>query len=236
MVLAVALALFGGAGPALATHGQKLDHYKCYGVQDNTSWAEPVRLRDQFTTVGARVLTAVRFCNPTEKTHNDVVTPITNPFAHLTMYRLSSLPATTRQVEVLNQFNTDWQPLTLGQAVVLAVPTKKNDEGTVENLDHFMCYRASGQTISQVVSLRDQALMDGARVLAPALHCNPTDKLHDGVATLIQHPDEHLVCYTIRPQPATTGIVRADNQFGLESLNVTSATLLCVPSQKRLPG
>lgn len=223
-----------GAFAVEASHGLELDHFKCYISRDLTSANEPVMLRDQFGPAQARVLTVLRFCNPVEKTTQDgTVTPIKDPNAHLAIYRISPQPLVPRTVIVSNQFG-DAQRLEVAQAAALAVPTKKDDHDFPRNLDHFLCYRARGQRIDEPVRLRDQFLLDRARVLDPIALCNPVEKTHDGVVTPIQHPDEHLVCYTIRTQTPVARAVRADNQFGLETLNLGSADILCVPSKKQL--
>jgi len=62
---------------------ENLDHFKCY-----RTYGRPknivLKLSDQFQQdTKATLLRPVEFCNPVEKTHGDVTTPIKNPKAHL---------------------------------------------------------------------------------------------------------------------------------------------------------
>ena len=115
------------------------DHFKCY-LPTSTSPLPPqaVQLQDQFATNGAKVKTIWRFCNPTKKDHNGVITPIINPDAHLAIHLAGSQPVVNRQVTLSNQFGV--QTILTGQARYLAVPTQKDPHGPAFNLDHFNCY------------------------------------------------------------------------------------------------
>ena len=218
-----------------------LDHFRCYhtlGTPLSPTGAPlpVVTLRDQFdpaTSGGefARVMDAVRLCNPTEKRYLDKITPISDPNNHLTMYRIiTAQPSITRMVVVRNQFGL--QRLRVGQAEVLAVPTQKLPHTLPEGLDHFKCYRATGRNINKVVGLNDQFLPSPqVRVLEPFGFCNPVGKKHNDVETPILNPKAHLVCYTTSREPFATG-VGIINQFGQQGLSVYEADLLCVPSNK----
>ena len=136
-----------------------LDHFKAYVTtgappQDvNPPGNAQVLLEDQFNegnpvpkTVGA----PVRFALPVQKTHGNVITPITNPDAHLEMFLILPTEAgTTRLVDVANQFGL--QTLTVQDPVFLGVPTRKLpfaappvDVDGNPFLDHFEFYNATG--------------------------------------------------------------------------------------------
>ncbi len=237
-------AFFALSGRALAQGtAPTLDHFRCYFTQ-GAPLSEVVGLTDQFdpATAGGqtfRVMYPVRLCNPVEKTHLDKVTPITNPDGHLKMYLIApaptaagavAQPAPARMVIVRNQFG--FQSLRLGQPEILAVPTQKFPHNPPQGLDHFKCYRATGRSINQGVSLSDQFLQSpDVKVFEPFGFCNPVAKLHNDQVTPIQNPKAHLVCYTITREPFETS-VDTSNQFGIESLLVHGTDLLCVPSAK----
>ena len=88
-----------------APHGvpQKLNHFSCYNVSNGTPLNTPVGRLDQFFFSGHQLMRPVLFCNPVQKTHDGVVTPITNPNDHLTCYTMNRVPF-TREVELRNQF------------------------------------------------------------------------------------------------------------------------------------
>jgi hypothetical protein len=228
-----AVAFITSSRVAEAHHGVRLDHFKCYLAQDPTPWNAPVTLSDQFTQLQTRVLNAVRFCNPTRKIHAGVPTPVLDADAHLTIYRLNPLPPPiTRDIIAANQFGE--QRLRVSGPVLLAVPTQKRGHEAPRNLDHFLCYRASGTPLNLQVWLQDQFFPEVVPVTSPALFCNPTKKDHADTTTPILHPDEHLTCYLIQGQSAARTIgVR--NQFGVEALPLTNGNLLCAPSKKTLP-
>jgi uncharacterized repeat protein (TIGR02543 family) len=115
-----------------------LDHFRCYGsAQQTTPYIEEVvYLEDQFGTVNATASDewpqwlggtgerGVFFCTPVEKLHDNVLTPISNPDHHLTVYWLNYTEEPQKWVvEVDNQFGT--QNLTVSGPVALAVPTQK---------------------------------------------------------------------------------------------------------------
>jgi len=214
-----------------------LDHFKCYFTRGQLINAS-VFLKDQFDAAAgiaedADVLLAVRFCNPVEKTHHGKVTPILNPNAHLKLYLIAtSEEPTTRTVVVSNQFRPH-QKLTVFDAEVLGVPTQKLPLPPPTKLDHFKCYRATGESLHTTVDLKDQFHREEqVPVLEPFGFCNPVEKLHSGVPTVpIQNRQAHLVCYKIATLPFIQTVF-AVNQFGRETLVVRRADLLCVPSLK----
>jgi hypothetical protein len=64
----------------------------------------------------------VLLCNPVEKTHNDIVTPIQNPDDHLVCYKLEGTQFTAT-AQVGNQFGEEI--LTVEPADLLCVPSRK---------------------------------------------------------------------------------------------------------------
>jgi hypothetical protein len=222
-----------------------LDHFECYrttGPAPNVT----VLLKDQFQVPGIPpalpfvVLNPVRFCNPVAKTNSaGVTTPITNLDGHLELY-LTGPTALKPSWKVLvkNQFGR--QTIRAFSPEILAVPTAKNEQAppAPDSLDHFQCYRAYGSSLSTsfkqtVVKLSDQFHPDPETVtlLRPIAFCNPVEKTHGIVVTPINHPDDHLVCYTFAPTTFQKGITTR-NQFGGADLPLAGADILCVPSQK----
>ncbi len=188
------------------------------------------------------------FCNPVEKTVEAaaglVTTPIADPNAHLTMYRIAEQTVHAPQawrVAISNQFGR--QQLAVGRPRILAVPTHKVEANLVfpERLDHFKCYEARGREIARRARLRDQFESEIVSVLEPRLFCNPTRKIDSaGVATGVQNAAGHLTCYdltltTPAGTTATLGRVIA-NQFTGGSTGdivvVSDEDLLCVPTRK----
>jgi hypothetical protein len=118
-------------GVALAVPTQKqphdapqgLDHFRCYAANGNLI-AQPAALSDQFLTpfTGHFVLDPLLFCNPVQKTHGTIVTPIQHPDAHLTCYSMTRVTF-TREVAIRNQFGD--QRLVVGPPDILCVPTRK---------------------------------------------------------------------------------------------------------------
>ena len=214
-----------------------LDHFKGYGVDEATapSLEQVVYLEDQFVTLNATVEKAELFCNPVEKLHNDVLTKISNPDHHLTLYGISyEEEPQIRLVEVNNQFGT--QNLTVWGPVLLAVPTQKLEPGSHEaplRLDHYLLYEVhEGPPVETAVGLWDQFGDEDALVYEPVFLANPVRKGHSGAAvTEIVNPEDHLVFYYIEGQPFQTQ-VQVVNQFGDQTLDLSYPELLAVPSQK----
>ena len=214
------------------------DHFKAYPINPPIPppLNVPVQLKDQFDQnfEPRLVLDPFRFANPVQKVHNGNMTPITNPAAHLKLYNLNQAPTTqTRVVNVYNQFGE--QRLFVQDSRYLAVPTQKNGQGQVANLDHLKCYQCTGNPMPNVVvDLTDQFHFEPqVQVLQPVLFCNPVVKIHNGNPTPILHPADHLVFYAINPQPPFNIAVTTQNQFGPENLQLREADLLGVPSLKQ---
>lgn len=228
--------------PARAQTAPPLDHFKCYVDIEVPSIAPfpgaAVKLHDQFVPAGVpgidtHVYRAVRLCNPVKKTLSDgTSTPITDFNAHLELYTIaSSVLQPNRKVVVANQFGQ--KRLLVTQPFFIAVPTAKNTQPPPDNLDHFQCYRATGALLRVKVNLVDQFQDAGTdhNGLRPFALCNPVEKLHGDIVTPIKNPEDHLVCYTMKPVDFT-GQAAVRNQFSPGQRSIRQADILCVPSQK----
>jgi len=214
-----------------------LDHFKCYGAEGDCM-GEDVLLDDQFLATPLEVHVACDryFCNPVEKLHDGVPTPILYPDNHLTIYGIyyeATLPWWS--VEVYNQFGL--QELLVGDPAFLAVPTQKlepGDHGPPVDLDHFLLYNVIGGVPVEVyVDLHDQfGYEEEVLVIEPLYFANPVQKTH-GTVTPIQDPAAHLVFYGI-VGGTFDSFVLVDNQFLAEPLQMTvyDPELLAVPSLK----
>jgi hypothetical protein len=102
------------------------------------------------------------------------------------------------------------------------------DATPIPILDHFLCYKAKGDSVDVTVSLQDQfGGKPGVLVEEPELFCNPVDKNDEGISDATAH----LTCYKIKEGDKKQQ-VRIENQFGEQTLKVKKPTLLCVPSKK----
>jgi hypothetical protein len=250
-LLAMPTAAFAQAAPPYV-----LNHFRCYSLVSGPPPDKPlVTLEDQFDIrrqieEDVWVGLPTRFCNPvTKRIENPRTgavdgTPISDPDAHLTMYRIRDRTIhrpVSWNVVVSNQFGT--QKVVARRPRFLAVPTQKleADLEFPERLDHFKCYEAYGKEIVLKVTLNDQFEQANVVVLDPKLFCNPTRKTDTaGVRFGVQSAHLHLTCYDlievptgpfsfvtivnrlIRNQFTTTGPIEA----------YTDEDLLCVPSRK----
>jgi uncharacterized repeat protein (TIGR01451 family) len=211
----------------------QLDHFKCYGVNGKAFEPRPVvTLTDQFHTERVAVKKPDDFCNPVDKNAEG----ISDPRAHLTCYRIQDVEKdksrrfSSRSVEVENQFGK--QTLKLKQPRTLCAPSSKSllgDPGPPPRLlDHFKCYQTKGVRLRPrpEVVLTDQFGTREVMVDKPLLFCTPVDKNDEGIL----RPDQHLVCYGIKPRESVSRSVGVRNQFGTATLRVKKAVTLCVPS------
>jgi hypothetical protein len=248
--LVAPIAAFAQAAPPYV-----LNHFRCYSLFSGPPPEDlTVTLQDQFD-VRRQIMEDLwlglptRFCNPVAKRIEDRTgdvtgTPISDPDAHLTMYRIRDRTIhrpVTWNVVVSNQFGT--QKVRAGRPRFLAVPTHKLEPGLEfpERLDHFKCYEASGKEIVRKVNLSDQFEIANVVVLDPKLFCNPTRKIDSaGNSFGVQSAHLHLTCYDLIELPAGTfsfiQIVNRliSNQFTTAGLieAYTDEDLLCVPSRK----
>lgn len=217
----------------------RLEHFQCYPtLQTDPDVSTTVWLSDQFSTTAngesVRVRGACWFCNPTRKLHNGEVFGIEDVRQHLTFYWTP--PANRgpqRTVKIKNQFGD--QALRLHEALLLAVPTQKAGYDFVEELDHFKCYRATGNRVRRPqVGLSDQFILPVTRhgVHRPVAFCNPTMKLHGDIFHPIRQSETHLTCYSTTKSDDFIGQTSIRNQFGVHGVLVGTPRVLCVPMRK----
>jgi len=104
---------------------ENLDHFKCYRTYGRPKNVV-LTLSDQFQQdTTATLLRPIEFCNPVEKTHDGVTTPIKNPKAHLLCYTITPTTTFTGGARVLNQFNPNGLTLPMATADMLCVPSEK---------------------------------------------------------------------------------------------------------------
>jgi len=217
------------------TSATPVDHFKCYQFPPADPLPVSATLQDQFDVAVSQVeqitfIVPFRFCTAVQKLIGTAVTPIVNPADHLDMYLINQQPVLARRVVVNNQFGT--QTLAVSEARILAVPSVQLPATTPPlNLDHYKCYIASGPPVNVIATLGDEFQTVTQEILSPAYFCNPALKTHNGVVTPINNPLQHLTCYGISPAPFS-GSVSTVNQFGGVSAPITTADMLCAPSQK----
>ncbi len=226
---------------------QPLDHFKTYWA----TWAEEppptfpavVKLEDQFITawlgepLNATVLEPVLFANPVNKIHGDFWTPVSNWNDHYTFYSLSYKETPPMwEVTFDNQFSVgEPQTLYVSGPDYLAVPTKKGSQDPPMGLDHFLLYKViEAPPLDVDVFLRDQFIDQVVTVYGATYFANPVVKTYGDITTPINHPDDHLVFYSIDGGEFELLGLPIDNQFGLQFLDVLQEDieLLGVPSQK----
>jgi hypothetical protein len=97
--------------------------------------------------------------------------------------------------------------------------------------EHYQCYPISAQFGPRETSLKDQFTGAIALVGQAVLICAPVSK-NQG---LVADTRSHLVCYRVQNPEKAAKQVEIRNQFGRLRFPVdTNATLLCVPSLKRV--
>lgn len=101
---------------------QSVDHFSCYAVANGPVLNVPVGLSDQFFPAQHKVGRPVLFCNPVQKTHDGVVTPIVHPNDHLTCYNMTRV-AFDKTVDLHNQFGDHRFQTAYADSV--CVPTQK---------------------------------------------------------------------------------------------------------------
>jgi len=210
-----------------------LDHFKCYEAGVAAGPEEDVSLVDQFVDIDATVGMAWFFCNPTEKLHGDVTTPLSNPDHHFMIYGISyDGEPVTEYVEVDNQFGLE--QLMVRGPIALAVPTQKGDHEAPLRLDHYLLYEVlGGPPVEELVILNDQFMSEpDADVYEPVYLANPVKKTHGDEVTEIINTDDHLLFYYIDVAGEFTTQVQIGNQFEGGTIDVYDPELLAVPSTK----
>jgi hypothetical protein len=218
-------------------------------------------VENQFVPTGTYISVAGvhTHCNPVNKTTPDGhLTPAFNPAAHLLCWNIKTNKygpvRQSRTLILTNQFGRG-QVIT-GAALSLCLPSWKDDRNNPPQfppdtqppgLDHFVCYAATYPgviatrgaprfTPPSSVFLGDQFGQWAAVIGAPKQVCLPTQKSVDPNirGDELLHPEAHLVCFgvTLAPPFSARSGVFDKNQFGIGQLNVSKASMLCVPSFK----
>jgi hypothetical protein len=210
-----------------------LDHFQCYSGAFPMFQKRSVTLQDQFERKDTTVVKPETFCNPVSKGDSAIF----DLGAHLKCYTIkdtTTKPAqarfVSRTVKVKNQFGL--RDLKVTSVATVCLPTQKDDLAAPLALDHFKCYKASGEKPSLSVILTDQFGTEQAAVVKPVSLCNPVAKTVQGSTIPIGDPTAHLVCYQIKAPRFTARTVTAKDQFGTESVKVKKPVTLCVPSEK----
>lgn len=233
------------AASASARHAAppKLSHQLCY-LASGTGFKvpTPVTLKNALNPGGfTPTIGPVRLhCNPVQKTAAGMVSPITNPAAHLACFAITAPPQPVHSLAVQNQFGI--ADVTTSQPNLLCLPSWKSLTGPPNKaapqppgLDHFTCYPvkiSQGAYTPPPVLLQDEFTSKpvSARVSAvPAELCMPTEKIAGGTTFPIIHPTGSLLCFpvTATPHPAA---VFDQNQFGTAKLAIGPTKWLCPPS------
>ena len=197
-------------------------------------------LEDQFLSIEVELGPALYFCNPVEKVHEGVVTPILDPDHHLTLYEIYHQQEPGQWlVEVNNQFGR--QQLLVQGPIQLAVPTQKVEPWYHEppvGLDHFLLYEVVQwipDMTMYLAGLNDEfGTQSDVFGVWPIYFANPVRKTDaSGMVTEIQDPQAHLIFYDMQGQVYSYPPVQAVNQFGEQYFPVVWGPYhLAVPSQK----
>ncbi|HXM37758.1 MAG TPA: hypothetical protein VN908_03750 [Gemmatimonadales bacterium] len=100
------------------------------------------------------------------------------------------------------------------------------------NPQHYQCYNVADPrpATPRTVVLQDQFGRTETATGKPVLVCNPVSKNREQVRDTVTH----LVCYEIRARRVPRHQVQVVNQFGIDTLPVDAARVLCLPSTKRI--
>ena len=209
-------------------------HFAFYWVDQEavSQIREIVYLEDHFGAVEAELGWPWYFCNPTEKWHNEVLTPIVNPNHHLTVYGLTYEEDPKEWfVEISNQFGT--QELIVWGPIALAVPTQEVEPWYHEppvGLDHFLLYEVvEGPSVDAVVRLNDELGYEEVMVSLPVYFTNSVQKTQDNQVIAIVDPDAHMVVYSVEGEYFDTE-VQVVNQFAGSTFHVSGPSHLAVVS------
>jgi hypothetical protein len=111
---------------------------------------------------------------------------------------------------------------------------------TLLGTEHFTCYVTTDQTknVGIPITLVDQFSGSVAPTASAALYlCNPVAKTVGAVTGVIVDDTTHLVFYQLTQKPPTINrTVVINNQFGQDTLHVSSPALVAVPTLKNFVG
>jgi hypothetical protein len=231
----LAVVLLGMCCVANAQVPYPMDEFLCYTVISNVPdfVATEVVLQDDMaaqTPATVTIRTGRNFCNAAEIAMGKTKTNIDNPADDLSFYDVIDGPAGTfMNVQVDNLFGP--QTIETTKPTHLAVPTGKDPSPVPTALDHFLCYEARGPSIGKGLRVTDLWMRERVVVAFPSLFCNPVEKTHSSITYPVQHPTDHLLCYSVAELTfAPTANLDVTNQFGGQSLGVQQIDKLCVPT------
>jgi hypothetical protein len=214
-----------------------LPAFQCYEV-DHARFSLPgVNLSNQFGTSVATVSMPRLLCNPASIDGDHPAAP--GAPGHLVGYSLlqtSPPPSPIRGVHVTNALGSFvvevLRPtrLLVPSAKSLTTPPPPLSPSVL--LDHYECYRVrgAGPTNAGAITMQDQFVTIGEKIMQLRQLCVPVDKNGGGIT----NPARTLMCYRTKYTgarfrgPATPVFV--SNQFGSTTLQVSHGEELCVPS------
>jgi len=228
----------------------KETHYLGYEVKDadDTEFEEIiVQLTDQFGSGVFEVEEPERLYNPVVKNDEGIFDETT----HLVGYEIEAVDDEHDDiiaiVNVTNQFG--FIILDVEEAELLLVPSNKTLGSPPEPFDstlsnHYKCYEVEVtddtpefekiQVNVTDTNFGEERMLE---VEEPELLCNPVEKMHNGIIAEIIDPENHLLCYKVKPadgdqEHQKRNSVFTDNQFGPEEFETDKERELCVPSMK----
>ena len=169
-----------------------------------------------------------------------MITPITNPDAHLEMY---PTPASgTGDDEVCGCDQPVWAPDAHGagpgppgcahsENAVWSAASDPNaaPSWTTSSSTTPRGPRSTSRWTWSTSSIRSRTF----RWVQPRYFANPVEKTHNGVVTSIFHAEDFLVCYDIGPQTFTTSI-QTNNQFGPGICRSSRPTSFACPARRQV--
>jgi len=171
------------------------------------------------------------FAVPASKNDGESVWDILYPNTHGTWYQVPPGHAYSATIGIANQFGE--QTLTISTLDFLFVPAQKIEPpmGPAERLEHYNCYKATGQSVNRAVIVTDQfSGPDEVTVGTPTWFCAPARKNTEEAEDQLHH----LTCYEAPGGTPPSPPVLITDQFGSdqELLMPAPSSVLCVPSFK----
>lgn len=175
------------------------------------------------STTPSRTPTPTRTATPGPGGTSTTVTGVT-PTATPTFTPLATATATRTAT-----------PTPVPTATVTATPTPFPTATAAPNIDHYKCYKArtapgGSGFVQQDLTLDDAFESKLTRVIKTDSFCNAVDVNGQGIAD----PTAHLQCYKIRDAAGQQSLpardIVTDDEFGVQSLTVKKARLVCVPA------
>lgn len=221
----------------------KPDHYISYDIKTTPFYPKTISLRDQFLGwTQFKLINPIKVLNPAVKRHNGIVYGINNEKLHYTAFRLWNDQEITVEKNVyvknqfgefyLNQFRPDH--LLVPSHKIDFIPASIDDDYTVYNSDHYLCYDIEEQQINlERGFFKDQFRGRDFVIRKATKLCNPAAKLHDDHESDIIHdvPSNHLMCFRLQRRRIFKQIALL-NQFGIQKAVTINDDEICVPSTK----